>query len=144
MANIPNRRGRSPTSTLPAQLPHVLVDEGSGFLAELRLQESHHRHTLDPSYFPAGNEDKNHNTRFPQIPPTGGDFADRVYADPYRRNVYILNRNGQEMFFNEEEQGLISPARPRLNGRFLGAKKVSPKESLIAVIYYLPIDICSS
>ena len=121
MSNIPNRRGHSSppqNSPLPPGVNPAFTDDSSGFLAALELQQTHHRHTLDHSYYPPGNEDKNHGVRFPRIPTEDVRFADRLYADPYRRSVYIVDRNGKEMFFTDEENGLISPARPRLNGQF--------------------------
>ena len=92
---------------------------GNSDFEPLQLRPGHHRHTLDHSYFPEGNEDMNNNTLFPIIPDENNDYADRIYADPYRRNLYIFDRNGREMFFEEEEQGLVSPNSKQMTGKFI-------------------------
>ena len=140
MAYIPNRRGRfhGPRSASSSSASSHLSHGGSGdgqstFLQNqermkpsglndipdippLQLKLHHHRHTLDHSYFPEGNDDMNANTLFPNIPAESNDIADRVYADPYRKEVYIFNRNGHELVFEEEEAGLINPSSPTLTG----------------------------
>lgn len=138
MAYIPNRRGRffgsRSNSSLSSSSNQSRDGSGDGpsnsrqsqqkpsvmnaipEIPPLQLQERHHRHSLDHSYFPEGNDDMNANTLFPNIPVENHNDADRVYADPYRRNIYIFNRNGQEMFFEEEETGLINRSSSTLTG----------------------------
>ena len=137
MAFIPNRRGRfrgtrssSTTSSSDwSRASRVDSPIGSSINAEkplpndhkftpLIVEPHHHRHTLDHSYFPQGNDDMNANVLFPEIPAENNNYADRVYADPYRKNVYILDRNGHEMFFTDEENGLLSPSQPSCAGNF--------------------------
>ena len=78
---------------------------------------STHRRSLDRSYFPNGNEDKDHVELFPMVPQNVPLVADRVYADPYgpSREV-LLDRNGADMFFSDHERGLAIEMRRTLTG----------------------------
>ena len=79
-----------------------------------------HRLRMDLSYFPVGNEDKDHTMMFP-IPPTQNipTQADRVYTDPYDadRRV-IINQNGADFYYDEFERGLRHPIKNTLSGNF--------------------------
>ena len=123
MSFIPRRLGRksesnSSRSSSPPK-SHLSFDNDQSCIPELQLHADHHRETLDHSYFPKGNEDMNSGRLFPSIPNADEQVADRIYADPYRKNVYIVNRNGHEMFFDDEEKGLISSSQPTLTGKNL-------------------------
>ena len=77
-----------------------------------------HRLNLDRSYFPNGNEDKDHVERFPMIPANLPLVADRIYADPYgpQREV-LVNRNRADFFFSDHERGLAIQLRRTLTGK---------------------------
>ena len=81
---------------------------------------STHRRCLDRSYFPIGNEDKDHAVKFPLVPVDRPLLADRVYADPYGPNREVLiDRNGADFVFQDHERGLANELRRTLRGNIL-------------------------
>ena len=81
-----------------------------------------HRLRLDITYFPNGNEDKDHTSLFP-LPPAHNvpTQADRIYTDPYdAERRAIINQNGAEFYYTEFEQGLRHPIKNTLTGECLG------------------------
>ena len=67
-----------------------------------------HRQCLDTSYYPPGNEDKDHSRMMP-ITPNVPAIADRVYTDPYdKTNHLIVNINGADYYYGEHEAALKS------------------------------------
>ena len=120
MAFIPRRRGKvseSSSNSSSSRNSTSTNDGNPSQISQLQLHDRHHRHTLDHSYFPEGNEDMNAATMFPNIPGADTNHADRIYADPYRQNIYIMNQNGQELFYSDEESGLFSASAPNLIGQ---------------------------
>lgn len=127
MACIPRRRGRfseSSSNSSSSRTPIRNRDGQTGLSIQLQLQNHHHRHTLDHSYFPEGNEDMNAATMFPSIPGADTNHADRIYADPYRENVFVVNRNGEEMYFTDEEKGLYSSSDPGFSGKLSNSSRL--------------------
>ena len=104
---------------------------------QLQLQNRHHRHGLTYDYIPYGNEDMNSPENFPQTPDTPATLNDRVFSDPYRHNMFVIDENHREVHFTDiEAQDLLTRRRRSFVGKFsMKLKRSFEKTRILAIIH---------